>query len=94
MPVWLMYAIFLSSYAFTYILSLQVRLGEVLEDGQVHTKRLGSHRGAVHKLAVEPGNPNILYSYGDDSFIQHVHSFFFFSLYMLLADAPVLELIF
>ncbi|PRQ33766.1 putative transcription factor WD40-like family [Rosa chinensis] len=62
---------FLSSYAFTYILSLQVRLREVLEDGQVHTKRLGSHRGAVHKLAVEPGNPNILYSCGDDSFIQH-----------------------
>ncbi|XP_004309314.1 PREDICTED: DDB1- and CUL4-associated factor 8-like [Fragaria vesca subsp. vesca] len=49
----------------------QVRLGEVSKDGQVHTKRLGSHRGAVHKLAIEPGNPNILYSCGDDSFIQH-----------------------
>ncbi|XP_004295991.1 PREDICTED: DDB1- and CUL4-associated factor 8-like [Fragaria vesca subsp. vesca] len=49
----------------------QVRLGEVLEDGQVHTKRLVSHRGAVHKLAVEPGNPNIIYSCGDYSFVQH-----------------------
>lgn len=49
----------------------QVRLGQVWEDGRVDTKRLGRHRGAVHKLAVEPGSPHILYSCGEDGFVQH-----------------------
>ncbi|XP_050369220.1 uncharacterized protein LOC126787365 [Argentina anserina] len=49
----------------------QVRLGEVLEDGQVHTKLLGNHIGIIHKLAVEPGNSYIVYSCGEDSFVQH-----------------------
>ena len=51
---------------------LQVRLGQVLEDGQVDTKMLGMHQGRVHKLALEPGSPYILYSCGEDSFVQHV----------------------
>ncbi|GMY10672.1 protein ALTERED SEED GERMINATION 2 [Fagus crenata] len=49
----------------------QVRLGQVRDDGQVDTKRLGMHEGRVHKLAVEPGSPHILYSCGEDSFVQH-----------------------
>ncbi|KAK0603559.1 hypothetical protein LWI29_006266 [Acer saccharum] len=49
----------------------QVRLGQVLEGGQVETKRLGKHQGRVHKLAVEPGCPHILYSCGEDGFVQH-----------------------
>ncbi|KAB1226118.1 DDB1- and CUL4-associated factor 8 [Morella rubra] len=49
----------------------QVRLGQVWEDGRVDTKRLGRHLGAVIKLAVEPGSPHILYSCGEDGFVQH-----------------------
>ncbi|CAO2812883.1 unnamed protein product [Amaranthus hypochondriacus] len=49
----------------------QVRVGHVLDDGSVDTKRLGKHRGAVFKLAVEPGSPYILYSCGEDGFVQH-----------------------
>ncbi|KAK6926847.1 WD40 repeat [Dillenia turbinata] len=48
----------------------QVRLGQVLENGQVETKRLGKHHGHVYKIAMEPGNPNVLYSCGGDGFIQ------------------------
>lgn len=51
---------------------LQVRLGQVWEDGRVDTTRLGRHQGPVHKLAVEPGSPHILYSCGEDGFVQHV----------------------
>ncbi|KAF3438720.1 hypothetical protein FNV43_RR21484 [Rhamnella rubrinervis] len=40
----------------------QVRLGQILEDGQIDIKRLGRHRGCVYKLAVEPGSPHIFYS--------------------------------
>ncbi|XP_016478178.2 uncharacterized protein LOC107799567 [Nicotiana tabacum] len=49
----------------------QVRLGLLLENGQVETKRLGRHQGRVHKLAVEPGSPYIFYSCGEDGFVQH-----------------------
>ncbi|KAL3530622.1 hypothetical protein ACH5RR_009944 [Cinchona calisaya] len=49
----------------------KVRLGEVLENGQVETKRLGKHQGRVHKLAVEPGSPYIFYSSGEDGLVQH-----------------------
>ncbi|XP_059626728.1 protein ALTERED SEED GERMINATION 2-like [Cornus florida] len=48
----------------------QVRLGQVLENGEVETKRIGRHRGRVYKLAVEPGSPHILYSCGEDGFVQ------------------------
>ncbi|KAK4358773.1 hypothetical protein RND71_021002 [Anisodus tanguticus] len=50
----------------------QVRLGLVLENGRVETKKVGKHQGRVHKLAVEPGSPYILYSCGEDGFVQHV----------------------
>ncbi|KAK4717847.1 hypothetical protein R3W88_016185 [Solanum pinnatisectum] len=49
----------------------QVRLGLLLGNGQVETKRLGRHQGRVHNLAVEPGSPYILYSCSEDGFVQH-----------------------
>ncbi|KAJ1395096.1 WD40/YVTN repeat-like-containing domain superfamily [Sesbania bispinosa] len=49
----------------------QVRLGLLQEDGRVDTTLLGKHHGSVYKLAVEPGSPYILYSCGEDGFIQH-----------------------
>ncbi|KAI8016064.1 DDB1- and CUL4-associated factor 8 [Camellia lanceoleosa] len=49
----------------------QVGLGQVLENSEVETKRLGKHEGRVHNLAVEPGSPYIFYSCGEDGFIQH-----------------------
>ncbi|XP_021655677.2 uncharacterized protein LOC110646521 [Hevea brasiliensis] len=49
----------------------QVRLVQVLDNGQVDTARLGKHQGPVHSLAVDPGSPHIIYSCGDDGFVQH-----------------------
>lgn len=49
----------------------QVRLGLLLENGCVETKRLGRHHGRVHNLAVEPGSPYIFYSCSEDGFVQH-----------------------
>ncbi|POO01551.1 WD repeat containing protein [Trema orientale] len=49
----------------------QIRLGQVLDDGQVDTTRLGTHEGHVYKLAVEPGSPHIFYSCGEDGLVQH-----------------------
>lgn len=49
----------------------QVRLGQIAENGQVQTKKLGKHHGRVHKLAVEPGSPHIFYSCGEDGLVQH-----------------------
>ncbi|XP_020578249.1 DDB1- and CUL4-associated factor 8 [Phalaenopsis equestris] len=48
----------------------QVRLGEVMEDDQVSTRRVGTHQGRVHKLAIEPGSPHIFYSCGEDGLVQ------------------------
>lgn len=49
----------------------QVRIGHVLENGDVNTKMLGEHLLRVHSLALEPGSPHILYSCGEDGFVQH-----------------------
>lgn len=49
----------------------QVRLGLVLENGQVDTRRLGKHQGRVYKLDIEPGSPHIFYSCGEDGVVQH-----------------------
>lgn len=53
-------------------MGLQVRLGHLSEDGTIETTMLGKHQGNVYKLALEPGCPHILYSCGEDGFIQHV----------------------
>lgn len=49
----------------------QVRVGQILEGGSVDTGRLGKHRGAVYKLALEPASPYIFYSCGEDGYVQH-----------------------
>ncbi|XP_068668387.1 uncharacterized protein [Aristolochia californica] len=49
----------------------QVRVGQVLENGNVDTRMLAKHQDRVHKLAVEPGSPHIFYSCGEDGVIQH-----------------------
>ncbi|KAK9002568.1 hypothetical protein V6N11_025239 [Hibiscus sabdariffa] len=49
----------------------QVRLGEISENGQVRTRRLGKHQGRVHSLAVEPGSPHVFFSCGEDGLVQH-----------------------
>ncbi|MBA0703285.1 hypothetical protein Goari_022959 [Gossypium aridum] len=51
--------------------AFKVRLGEILENGQVKTRRLGKHQGRVHSLAVEPGSPHIFFSCGEDGLVQH-----------------------
>lgn len=48
----------------------QVRLAQILENGEVSTKRLGTHHGRVHKLAIEPGSPYIFYSCAEDGVVQ------------------------
>ncbi|CAA6656875.1 unnamed protein product [Spirodela intermedia] len=49
----------------------QVRVGQISDDGRVHTKKLGTHQGRAHKLAIEPGSPYIFYSCGEDGYVQH-----------------------
>ncbi|KAL3691481.1 hypothetical protein R1sor_005132 [Riccia sorocarpa] len=49
----------------------QVRHGEILESGQVSTKKLAKHRGRAHKLAIEPGSPRTFFSCGEDGAVQH-----------------------
>lgn len=44
----------------------------MLENGRVETKKLGKHQGRVHKLAVEPGSPYIVYSCAEDGLVQQV----------------------
>ena len=71
----------------------QVRLGQVLDDGQVHTKKLGSHRDIYNKiicsLAVEPGNPNIIYSSGFRfSCSARTYVYFLLSLYISYVIYP------
>ncbi|PHT45186.1 hypothetical protein CQW23_14344 [Capsicum baccatum] len=55
----------------TTSLANNVRLGLLMKNGQVETKRLGRHQGRVHNLAVEPGSPYIFYSCSEDGFVQH-----------------------
>ncbi|XP_052177374.1 uncharacterized protein LOC127791499 [Diospyros lotus] len=49
----------------------QVRLCQILDNGDVEKKRLGKHHGRVHNLALEPGSPYVFYSCGEDGFVQH-----------------------
>lgn len=45
---------------------------------------LGRHEGRAHKMAIEPGNPYILYSCGEDGRVYHVSVFFFLISFVLL----------
>ncbi|XP_078446603.1 transducin/WD40 repeat-like superfamily protein [Wolffia australiana] len=49
----------------------QVRVGQISDDGGTLTKKLATHEGRAHKLAIEPGSPHIFYSCGEDGFVQH-----------------------
>lgn len=49
----------------------QVRVGRLKEGGEVTTKLVGEHDSRVHKMAIEPGNPYIFYSCGEDGLVQH-----------------------
>ncbi|KAL8543395.1 hypothetical protein ACS0TY_004071 [Phlomoides rotata] len=49
----------------------QVRYAQISEC-RVVTKLLTEHQGRVHKLAVEPGSPYILYTCGEDGLVQHI----------------------
>lgn len=50
---------------------IQVRHAQISECG-VETKVLAKHEGRVHKLAIEPGSPHILYTCGEDGLVHHV----------------------
>ncbi|XP_013612883.1 PREDICTED: DDB1- and CUL4-associated factor 8-like protein 2 isoform X1 [Brassica oleracea var. oleracea] len=47
-----------------------VRRASVLESGKVETVLLGLHQGPAHKLCIEPGNPHIFYTCGEDGLVQ------------------------
>lgn len=38
------------------------------------TRFLGMHQGRAHKLCIEPGNPHIFYTCGEDGLVQRVSS--------------------
>lgn len=69
--------------SFGFLSNLQVRLGQILENGKVETKMLGRHHGRVYKLAVFPGDPNVFYSCGEDGFVQHVGLYIFLMFWLL-----------
>lgn len=66
-----------------YDVNHQVRLAKLLDGGHVFTKMLGRHEGRAHKMAIEPGNPYILYSCGEDGRVYHVSAFFKISFVLL-----------
>ncbi|CAN8327690.1 unnamed protein product [Cochlearia groenlandica] len=47
-----------------------VRRASVLESGKVETSFLGLHQGRAHKLCIEPGNPHVFYTCGEDGLVQ------------------------
>lgn len=42
----------------------------------METVLLGLHRGRAHKLCIEPGNPHVLYTGGEDGLVQRVSTHF------------------
>ncbi|WOK92865.1 DDB1- and CUL4-associated factor 8 [Canna indica] len=49
----------------------EVRVAKILEGGKVTVELLAEHKGAVHKVAIEPGSPHVFYSCGEDGVVQH-----------------------
>ncbi|XP_010446973.1 PREDICTED: DDB1- and CUL4-associated factor 8-like isoform X2 [Camelina sativa] len=47
-----------------------VRRANILEGGKVKTSLLGLHQGRAHKLCIEPGNPHVFYTCGEDGLVQ------------------------
>ncbi len=50
----------------------QVRVSEMKDDGEVHTRGLMQHRGRAHKLAIDPNSPNLVLSTGEDGYVQQM----------------------
>ncbi|KAG0457227.1 hypothetical protein HPP92_022053 [Vanilla planifolia] len=50
----------------------EVRLAQLLDDGHVARRTLAKHDKRVHKFAIEPGSPNLLYSCGEDGLVQQI----------------------
>lgn len=40
----------------------------------METSFLGLHQGRAHKLCIEPGNPHMFYTCGEDGLVQRVSS--------------------
>ncbi|KAL9173686.1 hypothetical protein ABFS82_02G004600 [Erythranthe guttata] len=49
----------------------QVRHTQIAEC-EVESKLVARHQGRVHKLAIEPGSPHIVYTCGEDGLVQHI----------------------
>lgn len=47
----------------------------------METVLLGLHQGPAHKLCIEPGNPHIFYTCGEDGSVQRVSGSLYFLLY-------------
>ncbi|KAI3441187.1 uncharacterized protein J3R85_002429 [Psidium guajava] len=50
----------------------EVRHAQILEGGQAETMLLAKHQGEVHKLAIEPGSPHIVYTCAEDGLVQRL----------------------
>jgi WD repeat-containing protein 42A len=50
----------------------QVRISEIKDGGEVHTRGLVQHRGRAHKLAVDPNSPHMVLSTGEDGYVQQM----------------------
>lgn len=46
-------------------------MGHVKADGAVETRKLASHQGRAHKLALDPGQGASFYSCGEDGAVRH-----------------------
>jgi hypothetical protein len=47
-------------------------VGQLKQGGKVTTTEIGEHDDRVHKVALEPGSRDIIYSCGEDGLVQHV----------------------
>ncbi|XP_030522797.1 DDB1- and CUL4-associated factor 8-like isoform X2 [Rhodamnia argentea] len=50
----------------------EARHAQILEGGQAETMLLAKHQGRVHKLAIEPGSPHIVYTCAEDGLVQRL----------------------
>ena len=48
----------------------QVRVGHLREDGTGETRKLATHSGRAHKLALDPSTAAAFYSCGEDGVVR------------------------
>lgn len=46
-------------------------MGHLQSNGKVETRKLGSHQGRAHKLALDAGHSGTFYSCGEDGAVRH-----------------------